>query len=795
MPCVRIFVSLLLLLAFTVHAQEPEKLLQQFSERYPQEKVVLQFSKPAYLAGESIYFKAYVLNGYEPSLLSTNLYAELYDKDKNLLQKQLILLQKGSGNGRFALPASLAEDVYYIRAYTQWMRNFDRTLWLPKPIPVYNPYSSQVLRAKKEQWAAKAIVENGMLVEGAPARVAVRLSSPGTLPQGWSGQLLEQETNNPVTNLAVYNSEIGQVRFIPQEGKTYKILLRDSAGKKEELLLPPPQKSGVVLQATSYAGQLRYSILFRNIASAGKGYKIVAAFNNEPVMTATITKSPGEISGTMDISKLPAGVLQLTLFNEQNSAVAERLCFLHQDKLQTVTPTVYTDTFSIAPKGYNHWRIETDTASLETYNVIVSDAALWQPGSFLSAVYLTSDFSSPVHNAEWYFTDVTPEKMSALDALLLTKKWNRFQWSDLLQNRVPVIRYQPDSYLNFTGTVWKGKKPQPFRDINLVLQAADSTMSFVQVKTDSAGRFALNQFYFTDSLRVFFQPNKRKLLESDLEISFTQENKFAPLEGDLPPAPFSVGSRAATDTVPLVIQRALAQRTAEMILAEKTKMLEAVVITTNARSATEELERQLVSGPFAGGNADVFDFVNERHTITGVTNILQWLQGRVAGFSILYGNGVLIPRIRNGPVQLFLDEMAISLDMLESLNPNDIALLKVFRNNFVGSFGGGAAIAIYTRRGGMGPQYIAPSLPSYVLPGYARFPPPAGPDYSLQGTTEIKDQRVVLSFQHLLQTESEGIRSKISFHNNDSAKQYRLVITGFTREGRLVYLNKLIPPK
>jgi hypothetical protein len=320
-------------------------------------------------------------------------------------------------------------------------------------------------------------------------------------------------------------------------------------------------------------------------------------------------------------------------------------------------------------------------------------------------------------------------------------------------------------------------------------------MSFVQVKTDSAGRFALNQFYFTDSLRVFFQPNKRKLLESDLEISFTQENKFAPLEGDLPPAPFSVGSRAATDTVPLVIQRALAQRTAEMILAEKTKMLEAVVITTNVRSATEELERQLVSGPFAGGNADVFDFVNERHTITGVTNILQWLQGRVAGFSILYGNGVLIPRIRNGPVQLFLDEMAISLDMLESLNPNDIALLKVFRNNFVGSFGGGAAIAIYTRRGGMGPQYIAPSLPSYVLPGYARFPPPAGPDYSLQGTTEIKDQRVVLSFQHLLQTESEGIRSKISFHNNDSAKQYRLVITGFTREGRLVYLNKLIPPK
>src|ERR1051325_1567038 len=121
------FVCLLFSFVFlqSLCAQKVEKAIEQLYKNYPQEKVVLSLSQPQYLAGETIYFKAYVLTGYEPSSISTNLYTELYDKDKHLLDKQIVPLLKGSGDGSFTVPASMAEDVYYIRAYTYWMLNFD----------------------------------------------------------------------------------------------------------------------------------------------------------------------------------------------------------------------------------------------------------------------------------------------------------------------------------------------------------------------------------------------------------------------------------------------------------------------------------------------------------------------------------------------------------------------------------------------------------------------------------------------------------------------------------------------
>src|ERR1051325_9707903 len=149
----------LLLTAFlflkTVSGQKVEKAIGELTKKYPQEKVVVSFPKPEYLAGETIDFKAYVLTGYVPTTISTNLYAEIYDKNKTLLDKQILPIVNGAANGSFVLPSSMPEDVYYIRSYTQWMLNFDEAFQYIKPISVYNPYSHQSLHPKPVQWTAR----------------------------------------------------------------------------------------------------------------------------------------------------------------------------------------------------------------------------------------------------------------------------------------------------------------------------------------------------------------------------------------------------------------------------------------------------------------------------------------------------------------------------------------------------------------------------------------------------------------------------------------------------------------
>lgn len=783
--------SLILFLGFiffsNARAQSPEKALEQLYKRFPHEKAVLVLSKPAYLAGENIYFKAYVLNGYEPSDISTNLYTELYDKEKKLLDKQIIPLLRGSGDGHFTLPAWLAEDVYYVRAYTHWMLNFDEKFQCIKPVPVYNTSSGQSLRRKPVQWKAQAFAESGNLLEGAVANIAVRLFTEGSLPQTWSGRLLDNAGNTFLSNVTVYNRQIGQVRFVPEAGKTYKLEIKDSLGNRQEILLPPVATSGVSLQTTAGPTHLRYGILFKNLPGAGKGYKLVAAFNHQPVFMASIAKSTGEISGTFDISNLPAGVLQLSLFDEKGAFVLERLCFLHQSNLQPSEPAVSTDTLSFAPKGRNRWRFTIDSTTWQSYAVQVADASVPLPNDFISSIYLTSDFTLPVCNADWYFESVTLEKKEALDAFLLTEKWSRFQWNAILQNRFPSIRFQPDTYLNYVGTVKRGNKLQPNREMNLIMRAADSSTSFVQVKTDSTGSFYLRNIFFTDSVKIYYQPSKQKFLEGEVTISFESLNRFFPLNSILPATEWTTGPRTKNTELPIAIRKAAAQRTNEMLLNEKGKVMNEVVITTKARNATEVLDKQLSSSLFSGGDATIFDFVNEDQTAAmSYSNILEWMQGRLPGFSIRYEEGTAVPYVRGTPAQVFINEMNVGYEAIGSIAVADIAMIKVFRNGFLGSFGGASAVAIYLRTGNMPSQSTQPSLLTNVITGYRKFLPFSTPDYSIASNKDVPDERVILFYGTFLPPDRATAKTTIAFYNNDFTKQYRLIITGFTDEGKPV---------
>jgi hypothetical protein len=225
---------------------------------------------------------------------------------------------------------------------------------------------------------------------------------------------------------------------------------------------------------------------------------------------------------------------------------------------------------------------------------------------------------------------------------------------------------------------------------------------------------------------------------------------------------------------------------------EKTNLLQEVVIRTKAKNATEELDKRLSSGLFSSGNETIFDFVNEDQTSAqAYTNILDWLQGRVAGFSTVEQNGETLPLIRGTVAQVFLDEMPVEANTLNGLSVSDIAMIKVIKGVTIASRGGNGAIAIYTRRGGMNSKSNAPSLPNNILAGYRKQPLPFTPDYADENSKRTEDKREILFRRSLLYPDAKQ-KGEILFYNNDSAKSYRVTVTGFTADGRLVYADKII---
>jgi hypothetical protein len=96
---------------FQLKAQDKiDRAIENLEQNYTQEKVYLLLDKDKYVVGDNIYFKSFVFNGYGRSAISSTLFVELYDHNKNLVDKKTLFLKDGEGDGTFVLNEFLNEE-------------------------------------------------------------------------------------------------------------------------------------------------------------------------------------------------------------------------------------------------------------------------------------------------------------------------------------------------------------------------------------------------------------------------------------------------------------------------------------------------------------------------------------------------------------------------------------------------------------------------------------------------------------------------------------------------------------
>ncbi|MBI3501514.1 MAG: carboxypeptidase regulatory-like domain-containing protein [Bacteroidetes bacterium] len=102
-----------------------KKRTSEANATHPEERVYLQFDKPFYNPGETIWFSAYLRNGQnlKPSSQSDILNVEFINP-KGSVEKTIRLIAKnGKASGDFMLDEECAGGLYKVKAYTNWMKN------------------------------------------------------------------------------------------------------------------------------------------------------------------------------------------------------------------------------------------------------------------------------------------------------------------------------------------------------------------------------------------------------------------------------------------------------------------------------------------------------------------------------------------------------------------------------------------------------------------------------------------------------------------------------------------------
>ena len=125
---------LILLISFglpSLFAQENDFLediqadLDDWWVQHPVEKLYIHFDKEVYVPGETIWFKAYLLEGrtHIPSYMSFLAYVEFWSPTDSLLSRKTLKVDKGQSSGSFQIDSDWQGGELRVQAYTQWMRN------------------------------------------------------------------------------------------------------------------------------------------------------------------------------------------------------------------------------------------------------------------------------------------------------------------------------------------------------------------------------------------------------------------------------------------------------------------------------------------------------------------------------------------------------------------------------------------------------------------------------------------------------------------------------------------------
>lgn len=789
----------LLLTSGSFSQQSPVEALKKLYDSHPQEKLYLWFNKTAYVAGETIFFKAYAFTGYEASLLSSSIHIELYDADKKLLSSKLLPIISGISEGSIDIGDKTNEGIYFVRAYTAWMLNFDERFQFIKPIPVYNASSDKALTMSNSKWGLSARPEGGSLISGVETKVAVRRFSH-ELRGKWSGWLYDE--GNPTVKLKEFTSldeNIALISFTPEERKRYMVHAADEYGNIKTTALPLVQNSGVAMIVTEEPNSIICNLSFKNIDGNGNGYQLIGEVQTQVVYHAKLNKTTSDVNLKIPAKELDNGILHITLFDKALRPVAERLVFLNHSKLKFDSNVLVQQNISVEPRSQNKLLLNVDSVNWLSYSIMVNDAASSLPrqqDNILSALWLTSDLIHPVQNAASYFDHPDKYKIDALDALLISEKWERFDWTTILSNKYPEINHVPMNFLSYTGRVTKGNKLKANEDVNLFIYYPDSSKQFVQAASDSAGNIFIDNILFMDDAKIYYQLNSKKYSAKLIDIKFESNNRFGPYSLPLPETGYLLVPKTAALTKPVWMERANNNINIEKDIENKYKTLKEVVVTTKLKNATEELNQKLSSGLFRSNNEVLFDFVNQEQNALGYMNILQWLQGRVAGLSVQFQDGNYVAYIRGSQAALYIDEMQAQPDMISSVNIGDIAMIKVIKGPFALLTGsGGGTIAIYTSRGNTRPAQIEPTLPNNTIRGYDSAKKFFSPPYDIKSVPQPdKDTRDQLLWQTILSPTVALDKSRVDFFNNDSGKRYHVIIQGFTEKGFPVYFEKFLEP-
>lgn len=774
-------------------AQHIDSTLAIYANQFPQERMYLQYDKPVYSPGQTIWFKAYLMNGIVPSEISKNGYADLYDADGKLLAHSVFPIVEGSFHGQFDLSDSLNTPFVHVKAYTSWMLNFDTTFLYEKDIRILQKSPKSITKITNTP-SVQFFPEGGDAVTGIPSKIAFKATDQTGKPVKIRGFVLNN-ANSVVDTITTQHDGMGFILLTPKAGETYTAKWYDEQNAVHQTPLPAAKATGATLEVK--AGNNKKDFIIRRSSDAPDNLKqlhIVGTMDQQLIYMANVNmQSVPFIGGAIPTESLPTGILQVTIFDSAWSPLAERICFVNNNEA-IFAPEVGFKALGLGKRGKNTIEIDVPDTIAANLSIAVTDKGVGvdSAGNIISHLLMTSDLKGRVYKPDYYFSNNSDSVAQHLDLVMLTNGWRRYNWKAIVKGEFPNIKYPNDtSYLTFSGKIY-GATPAQLRsagELFAIVQGKDSGKQVVTVAIRPDGTFHDPNMVLFDSAKIYYQFSGSSSLADMSEVRFMNNELEAQKK-----ITFDKSKMVSLqDIAGLARLQYLASEEARLKELAKGTTLQGVTVTTKAKSPLQKMDEQYASGLFQGSDAYQFDLTSDP-TANSYPSVFAYLQGKVAGLQITTSGSNASLSWRGGTPTVYLNEMPTDVSQLSSMSMADVGYIKVFRPPFMGGFNGAnGAIAVYTRKGGPNKSEPGKGLPYKNVIGYTVMKEFYSPNYaSIDPRNEAEDIRSTLYWNPMILTTSENHRIILDFFNNDVSDAFRVIVEGVSKDGRITHVEKVV---
>lgn len=737
----------------------------------PVEKVYLHTDKNHVDVGDELWYSAYTVIGpnHHYSSASKFLHVNIVDLENDIVFSQRVKIVNGKSKGHIKIPENTLSGKYQLRAYTDWMRNYDLNFVFKKTISISNGTINPI-HVNYGKIDLQFFPEGGNAIDGLNGRIAFKAIGIDGLARIIEGMVIDSK-GNEIKQLKSNDQGIGYFNLKPVLGEQYTAVLED--GSKH--LLPKIYNQGYTMSVNNMNQK---SIQVRIQASnnlKNESFYLIGTVGNQKYFQGKYNLKDKSFAN-IEIPKnvVPSGILTLTILDKNMRPWSERVTFIDNQQELIINTQLNKD--NLIKKGEVTLKINVTNTEGNPVSTNLSIAVTNQSNrikkdvndsNILTHLLLESDVKGHIEKPAKYFHDKSRIAKYNLDLIMLTNGWRRFNWMKMKNYNFDTIKkFSFPEGFDIAGIAKrKNRKILKNSSLHLIVKSKDKERVYA-TKTRPDGSFIFNNVNHTGVTEIQFKAYNSNQIDVKVTLDNTNPIDLAPLFPSLYKINPTSSNTTSTTTKPSIISNRNSKG--------KTTLLNEVVIKGKVNVAKSE--RKKATPSTYGVTPDATIFIDENFTYSN----LKFALLKIPGVTVL-GDRILIRGVGslngNTSPAIYVDGIQSNISLF-NLNVLDIERVEVVKrvDAVFGFRGANGVILVYTKRGFKPKPAITPK---FKISGFAEEKQFYTPKYEVDVN---KNDNATLYWNPLITTDKNG-NATVNFHNMSNAKKVQVAIEALSYFG------------